>query len=174
MIAVDVNAIVISGILCMILLANVVSTRLPRISLPLVGAGLLGSCFALYMIDLSTFAFLPYPVKALIVGGLTTVPLLFSGIIFARSFAATESKPRALGANLLGSIAGGMLQSLTFIVGIKALLLLVAGIYATALFIAPTPKPTEDKTPNDTPSEDAIQELLASQNTESQPELAQV
>lgn len=161
-----VNAIVISGILCMILFANVISTRFPRIPLALVGGGLLGSCFALYMIDLSTFAFLPYPLKALIVGGLTTVPLLFSGIIFARSFAATESRHRALGANLLGSIFGGILQSLTFVIGIKALLLVVAGLYAAALWCAPAPRRSTSPSNSDAaPDENAIQELLASQQT---------
>ena len=41
----------------------------PKLPLSWVGAGLLGSCFALYLIDLSSFAFLPYPLKALIAAG---------------------------------------------------------------------------------------------------------
>ena len=168
-----VNAIVISGILCMILFANVLSTRFPKMPLSLVATGLLGSCLGLYVIDLSTFAFLPYPVKALIVGGLTTVPLLFSGIIFARSFAATDSKPRALGANLLGSIVGGMLQSLTFIVGIKALLLLVAAIYTAALFCTPVGRRSEEDT-SAGPDDEAIKDLVGSQKKADEPELATV
>lgn len=149
-----VNAVVISGILFMIMLANLITARFPRLPLAGVGACLLGSCLALYWIDLSSFAFLPYPVKVILVGSLTTVPLLFSGIIFARSFAIAESKHRALGANLLGSIVGGMLQSLTFVVGIKALLLIVAAMYAAALWVAPSrasvaaePTPEDDERP---------------------------
>ena len=137
----QVNAVVISGILCMILLANLVASRFRRLPLRWVGGGLLLSCFGLYFIDLSTFAFLPYPAKALLVGGLTTVPLMFSGIIFARSFRLASCRHRALGANLIGSIAGGMLQSLTFVFGIKALLLVVGGLYAAGLWCAPA---TED------------------------------
>ncbi|MDP7017435.1 MAG: methyltransferase domain-containing protein [Pirellulaceae bacterium] len=141
----QVNAVVISGILCMILLANLVASRFPRLPLAWVGGCLVSSCLVLYYIDLSSFAFLPYPAKALLVGGLTTIPLLFSGIIFARSFKLAESKHRALGANLLGSIAGGMLQSLTFIFGIKALLLLVGALYAIALWCAPSASQRSDQ-----------------------------
>ena len=170
-----VNAVVISGILCMILLANVIWTRFPGISPVLVGSGLLGSCFSLYMIDLSTFAFLPYTLKAVIVGGLTTVPLMFSGIIFARSFAATESRHRALGANLLGSIVGGMLQSLTFIVGIKALLLIVAGLYAAALLCAPVAgKKKEADRDNKLLNDEELQALLEAGQNVREPELLHV
>src|SRR5262249_22737749 len=98
---------------------------------------LIVSCLAIYGIDLSTFAFLAYPVKALLVGTLTTLPMLFAGMIFIDSFAHVENKGRALGANLIGSLIGGMLQSLTFVVGIKALLLIVAGLYLSAWLARP-------------------------------------
>ena len=39
----------------------------------------------------------------------------------------------ALGANLIGSLVGGLLQSVTFVTGIRALLLIVAGLYVTAI-----------------------------------------
>ena len=97
------------------------------------------SCLAIYLVDLSTFAFLPYPLKALIVGALTTLPMLFAGMIFIESFALAEHKDRALGANLIGALVGGMLQSLTFVLGIKALLLIVAGLYLCAWIARPAP-----------------------------------
>jgi hypothetical protein len=100
---------------------------------------LIVSCLAIYQIDLSTFAFLPYPLKAAIVGALTTLPMFFAGMIFIDSFARTPHKDRALGANLIGSLVGGMLQSLTFVVGIKALLLIVAGLYVAAWLCRPRP-----------------------------------
>ncbi len=65
--------------------------------------------------------------------------MLFAGMIFIDSFAQVEHKDRALGANLLGSLVGGMLQSLTFVLGIKALLLIVAGLYLLAWIARPTP-----------------------------------
>jgi len=133
----SVNAVIISGILLMILLANLIAARFPRIPQDLVTLGLIGSCLALYFIDLSRFAFLPYLTKAAIVGTLTTLPMLFAGIIFIRSFAAVKRKDVALGANLIGALVGGLLQSITFVVGIKALLLIVGGLYMAALLTRP-------------------------------------
>ena len=132
-----VNAIIISGILCMILLANVIAARYPKLPYGLAAACLIGSCLGLYFVDLSVFSTLPYAAKAIVVGGLTTVPMLFSGILFIRAFAATQRKDVALGANLIGSLVGGLLQSITFVVGIKALLLIVAGLYLAAVMTRP-------------------------------------
>ena len=129
-----VNAVIIGGILLMILAANVLEACFPR-RLPqgLMTLGLIGSCLALYGLDLSCFGSLPYAAKALAVGLLTTLPMLFSGIIFIRSFALVQRKDMALGANMYGALVGGILQSITFITGIKALLLVVAALYVAAL-----------------------------------------
>ena len=95
------------------------------------------SCIGLYFLDLSRFAFLPYATKALVVGLLTSLPMLFSGIVFIRSFAAAERKDAALGANLIGALVGGLLQTITFVTGIKALLLIVAALYLAAVLTRP-------------------------------------
>lgn len=133
----EVNAVIVSGVLVMILFANLLAQQFPRMPLRLVYLGLIGTCLALYFVDLSRFAFLPYPTKALIVGALTTLPMLFSGIVFIRSFAHVAGKDQALGANLLGALVGALLQSVTFITGIKALLLIVAGFYLLSLLTIP-------------------------------------
>jgi hypothetical protein len=134
-----VNAVIISGVLVMILLSNLIAARFPRLPMPAVYALLVGSCLGLYALDLSTFAFLPYATKALVVGLLTSLPMLFSGIVFIRSFADVERKDAALGANLMGALVGGLLQSVTFVTGIKALLLIVAALYVGALLSRPRP-----------------------------------
>lgn len=41
--------------------------------------------------------------------------MLFSGILFIRSFANTPAKDRALGVNLFGALFGGLLQSVTYV-----------------------------------------------------------
>lgn len=130
-----VNAVIIGGILTMILVANLIEIKWPR-KLPVsyAWALLIGTCIALYFIDISSFAFLPYFAKSVIVGTLTTLPMLFSGIIFIRSFTEVKRKDEALGANLIGSIVGGVLQSITFLIGIKTLLLVVALLYLAARF----------------------------------------
>lgn len=133
----DVNAIIVSGVLAMILLANLIAEKFPRIPLGLVYAALCGLCLLLYFVDLSRFAFLPYASKVIVVGGLTTLPMLFSGIVFIRSFASVTGKDKALGANLIGALVGALLQSVTFVTGIKALLLIVAGLYFLSLLTRP-------------------------------------
>jgi len=85
-----------------------------------------------------------------VVGGLTSLPMLFSGILFIRSFAAAERKDQALGANLFGALLGGLLQSITFLTGIQALLLIVAGFYTAAWLTRPNVTeslPTPDPLP---------------------------
>src|SRR5262249_7558349 len=133
----QVNGVIVSGVLLMILLSNLVVALWPRLSLGPVGVCLIGSCVGLYFFDLSSLAFLPYAWKAVLVGLLTSLPMFFSGIVFIRSFASVKRKDVALGANLLGSLAGGLLQSATFATGIKALLLLVAVLYLAAILLRP-------------------------------------
>ena len=132
-----VNAVIVSGIMMMILLSNLIASQLKRIPRLPVAACLIGTCLALYFVDLSRFAFLPFTIKAIVVGSLTTLPMLFSGLIFIDSFAKTKHKDSALGANLMGALVGGALQSVTYVIGIKALLLVVAALYGAALACGP-------------------------------------
>jgi hypothetical protein len=144
-----VNAVIISAVLAMVLLANLIVHRFPALPPWPVYAGLCGTCVALYFLDISRFAFLPYATKAVIVGSLTSLPMLFSGVVFIRSFTAVARKDQALGANLIGALVGGLLQSVTFVTGIRALLLIVAGLYLAAILTRP--RMTADSTPVDVP-----------------------
>ncbi len=133
----QVNAVIVSGVLAMELLANWAAYRFPRISTRFAYIALIALCAGLYFVDLAQFAFLPYLTKALVVGGLTTLPMFFSGIVFIRSFSRVTGKDQALGANLIGALVGAMLQSVTFITGIKMLLLIVGGLYFLSLLTMP-------------------------------------
>jgi spermidine synthase len=137
----EVNAVIVSGVLVMILLANLLVAKFPQMPLRAAYVALVGTCLGLYFVDLSRFAFLPYATKAVIVGSLTTLPMIFSGIVFIRSFASVLGKDKALGANLIGALIGALLQSATFIIGIKALLLVVAGLYVLAMLTRPSLTP---------------------------------
>ena len=98
---------------------------------------LLATVVGLYFVDIARFAFLPFGTKVVVVGGLTTLPMLFSGIVFVRAFVVAEGKDVALGANLLGALVGAVLESLSFLLGIKALLLVVALFYSLAMLTRP-------------------------------------
>jgi spermidine synthase len=134
----EVNVVIISSILGMALVANWIAYRFPNLPPAFVYVMLIGTCIGLYFVDLATFGFLPYFTKAIIVGSLTSLPMLFSGIVFTRSFAVAQEKSSALGANLIGALVGALLQSVTFITGIKALLLIVAGFYLLSLLTLPS------------------------------------
>lgn len=131
----QVNAVIVAAILCMVLLANLIVALRPEMSQVPIAVALIVTCLGLCFFDLSRLAFFPYPVKAVLVGTLTTLPILFSGIIFIGSFTKAERKDLALGANLIGALVGGLLQSVTFVTGIKALLLIVAGLYLLAMLM---------------------------------------
>ena len=133
----QVNAVIVSGVLAMALIANGLASRFPHMPISAAYVALIGICIGLYFVDLATFAFLPPVTKGLVVGGLTTCPMLFSGLIFVRSFANAGHKDEALGANLVGGLFGALMQSLTFIIGIKALLLIVAACYVVSLVTLP-------------------------------------
>lgn len=138
----QVNAVIVSGVLSMALLANLLAARFPKLPLTATYLALIAVCLGLYLVDLAQFAFLPYGVKALIVGALTTLPMLFSGLVFIRSFAGVTGKDQALGANMIGALAGALIQSATFIIGIQALLLVVAGFYLLSLMTYPLNRKT--------------------------------
>ena len=132
-----VNAVIITGVLAMVLVANAIVIRWPGVPLGPVYGLLLATVLGLYFLDLARFAFLPVVWKTVIVGALTTLPMLFSGIAFARAFAVAGRKDYALGANLLGALVGAVLESMSFLLGIKALLLAVAIFYLVAAVTRP-------------------------------------
>ena len=121
----------------MILLANLIASRWPGIPTPVVSGLLLATCLGLYFLDLSVFLGVSPGPRAALVAAFTCLPMLFSGLIFIHSFARCAHKDQAFGANLLGSLVGGLLQSVTYWTGMKFLLLLVTVLYAGALATLP-------------------------------------
>jgi hypothetical protein len=88
------------------------------------------------MVALCPFERIPGP--AAWVGGLAaclfTIPVFFAGLLFALEFRAVDSPGAALGANMLGAVVGGLLENLSLIVGLKALLGIAFVLYALAGF----------------------------------------
>jgi SAM-dependent methyltransferase len=133
-----VNAIVISAMLVMILLANLVAWRWPRLPQWVVITGLAVTVMALALVPLDSFNSLTGATKLIAASGFLTAPAFFAGLIFIRSFAVCADKARALGSNLIGALAGGLLESLSFVTGIRALVILVGAFYLIAILRRPT------------------------------------
>lgn len=126
-----VNSVVLTGILLVLVAANfVVERRRPR---------QLGLYYILLVASLVANYFFPWhqlPYRAQTVGILLSIaylfPVFFAGIIFTESFKRCERKSNAFGANIVGAVAGGLAQNVSFILGMKALLLMAALFYALA------------------------------------------
>jgi SAM-dependent methyltransferase len=129
----EVNAIVISAILVMILLANLVAWRWPGIPQWTMISGLALALAALGLVPLSCFNQFAGASKLIAASSFLTAPVFFAGVIFIQSFAASKDKARALGSNLMGALIGGLLESLSFITGIRALIVLVGLFYLVAV-----------------------------------------
>lgn len=124
-----VNSYIISSILLLILLANVfvyyvkIKSRAPFYLL------LLASVMVVYIIPLDAFNSFGYWGKTLLATTILNLPIFFAGIIFIKSFKDAPSKDVALGSNLIGAAVGGLLETLSFIIGIKSLLIIVFILY---------------------------------------------
>ncbi|HEY1755327.1 MAG TPA: hypothetical protein VGG72_08015 [Bryobacteraceae bacterium] len=129
-----VNSIALSGILTVLLASNFyVKFRSPRN---------LSIYYVLLCAALVTNYFVPWakvPGSATGVGILlciaNCVPVFFAGIIFTESFRRRGGSSGVFGANMLGAVAGGLSQNLSFILGMKALLILAALIYGGAALL---------------------------------------
>jgi len=66
---------------------------------------------------------------------LLTCPLLFSGIVFSTVLSGSAEASSALGVNLLGAIAGGVLEYNAMYFGFQSLYWLAAAVYGTGLCV---------------------------------------
>lgn len=124
-----VNSIVISGVLIMILLSNAIALRWRRPRRSLLYLMLLLSIVLIYVVPLDRLFLKSTLGQGLVVAGLFCLPVFFAGLIFIASLRATPRKDAAFGSNLLGAIAGGFLEAISFITGMRFLLLLAAALY---------------------------------------------
>jgi len=126
-----VNCVALTAILLVLVLANLyVAHR---------GANRLEPYYALLILFLLGNYFFPWhalPYAARTVGVLLSiayaVPVFFAGIIFTESFRCHAEKSAAFGANIVGSVAGGLAQNVSFIFGMKMLLIFASVFYASA------------------------------------------
>jgi spermidine synthase len=128
----QVNGIVIAAILSALLLANFVIEKKQR-AWPRTWTltGILAGIACAYFVP-----FQRIPGSAALVGTFAAIifaiPVFFAGLLFASEFRSVESPAAALGANMLGAVVGGLLENLSLVVGMKALLVVAAILYALA------------------------------------------
>jgi spermidine synthase len=135
----QVNGIVIAAILSALLLANFVidkrgegsSRQRPSWPRSWTLAGILVGIACAYFVPFNRI-----PGSPALVGSFAAlifaIPVFFAGLLFASEFRSAESPAAALGANMLGAVVGGLLENLSLIIGMKALLLVAALLYSLA------------------------------------------
>ncbi len=133
----QVNGIVIAAILSALLLANFVIERQTHERQP--RAWPRAWTLAGILVGIACAYFVPFnriPGSAALVGSVAAlifaIPVFFAGLLFASEFRSAESPAAALGANMLGAVVGGLLENLSLIIGMKALLLVAALLYSLA------------------------------------------
>lgn len=131
------SAAVISAVLVMIVLANLAVARWRP---PVTTSYTL--LFAALLLQAVPMPGLLDPGSPLALG-LTlfvyALPLFFAGLVFGRSFDASTTPDDALRSNLMGAICGGLLESLSYVFGMRALVVLIFGLYALS-WVALTPR----------------------------------
>jgi spermidine synthase len=124
-----VNAYIISSILLLALLANLFVYYVKPRNVTVVYLLLFVSVVIVYIMPLDLFNSFGYWSKSLLATTVLNLPIFFSGIIFIKSFKDAPAKNVAFGSNLIGAAVGGLLESLSFITGVKALLIVVFLLY---------------------------------------------
>jgi len=131
-----VNAVVVSGLLCLIVGANLVYSALPRIPLAVAYAGLFVSLAVVFAVPMEQLFYESWTLRAVVATLALCTPAFFAGIIFTSSFARVGFRGSALGSNLFGSLLGGLLESSSLWFGLKSLTILAARLYlASAVFL---------------------------------------
>jgi spermidine synthase len=134
-----VASVTIAAVLFMAVLSAVVASRV-RVIRPWLAAAPLFVLLALaYLMPVGSVAFPTITVETLFYSLLTFSPVFFAGLVFSGSLKQTRDVAGAYGANLLGSMLGGVAEYLALVTGYQMLLLVVAVCYLAAVLLYPRP-----------------------------------
>lgn len=135
-----VNSLVISGLLILIVGANLLVHWKSDIHIGVGYVGIFASILLSYFLPIERLFFASIWLKAATATSVLCLPVFFAGIVFIKSFARVGFRGEALGSNLFGALVGGLLESLSFWTGIHALLVLAAILYSSSLIAILVPR----------------------------------
>ena len=128
-----VNALVFGGILVSVYLAIEVSRRVRFRRPSTLYVPLFGALVVAWAVPPEALLGLPFVPRLLAAVALGFTPVFIANLIFADRFRDVGSSAVAFGTNLLGAIVGGVLEYGALVTGYRALLIVVAVLYACAL-----------------------------------------
>lgn len=140
------TAVVVNGVLILILFANLLVMRIPAMQSSAIHNDLKTRLYAVLFVCLAASYMLPaitgagagwlpqHPViAASLITAITLSPMFFASMIFALAFRGVDSASTALSFNMLGAVAGGMLEYLSNYTGIRSLSLVAFILYGLSL-----------------------------------------
>ncbi len=131
-----VNALAFFAILASVLLAILVNARF-RIRRPGLLYGALFVALAVaFVLPPESLLIDPPWLRYLLAGAVAFAPVFLANLVFTYSFRDTRTADMAFASNLLGAMVGGALEYVALLTGYRALLLVVAALYALAWLFA--------------------------------------
>lgn len=127
-----VNALAFFAILVSVLAAIVVTAKRPHLPVRPLYAALLAALGLAYVLPPSALLIEPAALRYFVGATVAFAPIFLANLVFAHAFRDSEEADLAFASNLLGAMAGGVLEWLALVAGYQALLLLVAAIYVAA------------------------------------------
>ena len=125
-----VSAIVITAILSVILIGNAIVIRHGPLRRGACYAALLAAALLPTWVAPGRLLGLGPGAGASVSAALAALPIAFAAVIFGGSFSRAADPRRALASNLLGAVAGGLIQCVSFVTGLRAIAILAALFYA--------------------------------------------
>ena len=127
----QVNGIVITALLLALLAANAIVERVKVPPQSWIWTGLIASLAMAYWFPLDRVSATPETTGAVAIV-VFSIPVLFAGILFSTEFRKTAAPSSALNANVLGAVTGGLLENLSLLFGLRALLIVAMILYCIA------------------------------------------
>ncbi|MBI3723233.1 spermidine synthase [bacterium] len=131
-----VNSLVFFGILASVLAAIAVNAKLELKRPALLYGGLFLALAVNLLLPPESLLLDPAWLRYALASLLAFAPVFFANLVFTRSFRDTKTADMAFASNLLGAVLGGALEYLSLLTGFRALVLVVAGLYALAMLLA--------------------------------------
>ncbi|HEV2386393.1 MAG TPA: hypothetical protein VGS20_03965, partial [Candidatus Acidoferrales bacterium] len=126
-----VNCIALSAILLVLVAANLYVERFHPRRLPIYFLLLIASLAGIYIFPWESLGS-SARVVGMLLSAAYSLPIFLAGVIFTEAFRRSEGRSPAFAANIFGAVAGGLAQSLSFILGMNALLPIAAVLYLSA------------------------------------------
>ncbi len=125
-----VNSVVFVSIMIMILLANAIVAKARNINMRIVYALLFISIFINWLIKPEAYLSLNHAFLVIFASIIMSLPLFFSGIVFASSFKKATDITGVFAFNLLGAIIGGLCEYVSMWSGFNFLYVIAMVMYA--------------------------------------------